>query len=244
MVTDVCPASDRRSKDTASDSKVVEGGSVRRWRMVGDEDRNAAGCRDFPVAGEYLSALCLRSVGECVAGEDRNRRSDRHPLRGRSRRGVPIQSRCRTIPEGIQGTAGEIWLGTAWRENTAHRIWSVCRGQPEQPWRRKAGVVYVSRLHARLREAEEDRNVYGNPPNSEETDAANARTAETGPASPDARYSGVRRRLAQTCSARLLWLFCRAWQHACAERVSLPSSTPLASRAATTQSARFQLAQF
>ena len=47
----------------APDPEMVEGGSVGRRSMVGDEGRNAAGSGDFTAARERIPALCFRSVG-------------------------------------------------------------------------------------------------------------------------------------------------------------------------------------
>ena len=65
--------------------------------MVGDEDGYSARGGDFAAAREYLSALCLRSLGERLAQEMGARRRDRRPLRGRYRLRLPASRRKQTV---------------------------------------------------------------------------------------------------------------------------------------------------
>src|SRR5439155_9215720 len=59
------------------------------------------------------------------------------------------------------GKNEEVPPGIASRENAAAGIWSVCDQQPATAWRREARDIQLSRLHAYLREEEEQRNVHG-----------------------------------------------------------------------------------
>src|ERR1700692_1164962 len=98
MAGEVYRASDRGPAHSTPDPEMVEGGSVGRRGMEGDEDRNAAGSSGFTFAGEHLSAQCLRSLGESVAAEVGARGPDCGWLRRRCRTGVRTPERGGSIP--------------------------------------------------------------------------------------------------------------------------------------------------
>src|ERR1700693_3136996 len=105
--------------------EMDEGGSVGKRPMVGDHDRDPAGFSGIAAACEYLSALCLRSVGRSLAQESGAGRHDCRPLRRRScatsakGRGGPNVCNC-LIDEGGP-------LGAGWQEqvpNHLRRLWT------------------------------------------------------------------------------------------------------------------------
>ena len=61
----------------------------------------------------------------------------------------------RPFPGGFSGTAGEVWIGTASRQNAPDRVRAVCRTEPGTKRRRQAGDVRLSGLHAHQREEPE-----------------------------------------------------------------------------------------
>src|SRR5215471_1034415 len=80
----------------------------------------------------------------------------------------------RAIPGSISGTISQVRAGTAPGENTTDRVWAVRRTRSGKAWRRKAGDLYVSGLHALLREAPEQWNVHRLAENGEETHGGQA----------------------------------------------------------------------
>lgn len=59
----ICPTPGRRPADSAPDPEVVEGGSKRGRRVVGDEGRDSARSGDFAATGQRVPALRLRVCG-------------------------------------------------------------------------------------------------------------------------------------------------------------------------------------
>lgn len=117
------------------------------------DGRNYLLCKgsDFADPRQYLSALCFRSMGGCLAQEVCARRGGGHPLRGRYHLRLPASIRCRSFSGEFRGTAAEVWVGAASRENAPDRVRAVCRTRPGTKRRRKAGDVRLSWLHAHQR---------------------------------------------------------------------------------------------
>src|SRR5579872_1458058 len=109
-------ASRGRPPHSAPHPEMAEGGSAGGRRVEGDGDGDAARGGDFTPAGEYLSALRLRSLGAGVE-ETRARRRGRRALRGRHGAGIPGADGSGPLPGGLPGTAAEVWAGTASGEN-------------------------------------------------------------------------------------------------------------------------------
>jgi hypothetical protein len=59
------------------------------------------------------------------------------------------------ISGSISGSTGQVRAGTTSGENTTDRVWAVRRPRSGEAWGRKAGDLYISGLHALLREAPE-----------------------------------------------------------------------------------------
>src|SRR5215472_4524699 len=118
---------------------MVESRGDGRGAVVGDGGRYAAGVGDLAPAGEYLPALCLRPVGGGVAQEKRSRGCNRRALRRRQRPGVPVPGGSRSFSERVQGTTGEIRVGTAPREDTSDRVRAICRIEPKTERERQTG---------------------------------------------------------------------------------------------------------
>src|SRR5216683_608069 len=136
-------------------------------RRAGGWETNPCGRRDAPrgkcfaAFGERLSSLRVRLVGPSMASEACARRCHRGAIRGRHRGGLQQQSGCRSVSGGTYGTNEEVQPGTASREDAPAGIWSVCDRPTAVAWRRKTGDVQLPRLHAYLREKEEQWTVYG-----------------------------------------------------------------------------------
>ncbi|MBP1598229.1 MAG: invertase [Acidobacteria bacterium] len=130
--------------------------------------------RHFALVGQYLPALCLRSVGEGMAEEGGAGRDDRHPLRRRCRVGIRAPDRCRSFPEGVRGTAGEVRAGVTPRENATDRIRQICHTESTGAWKRQAGDVRFPGVHAYLWESRERNELYCPAEDGGEEDARQA----------------------------------------------------------------------
>ena len=73
---------------------------------------------------------------------------------------------------------GSVQPGTASRENAPAGVRSVCDQQPATAWRRETGDVQLPRLHAYLREEEEQRTVHGSAANDTQKVAVEAERGE------------------------------------------------------------------
>ena len=106
----VCRAPRGRPPDTPPDPEMVEGGSIGRWPMVGDEGRDSARGSGFTAAGERVPALRLRSMGGSLAQESGEGRCDCRPLRRRSGGGF----QHRTEAERFLRSFGNGWRSSVW----------------------------------------------------------------------------------------------------------------------------------
>src|SRR5882762_3544149 len=173
-----------------------------------------------------------------MASEARARRGHRGAIRGRHRGGLSQQSGCRTVPGGTYGTNAKVQPGTASRENATAGIWSVCDQQPAKAWRREAGNIQLSRLHAHLREEEEQWTVHGVAANDTQKVAGEAESGESRASATDAR---THPRTGQVDASGGAWahpILRRAHEHTGAAALSLPSRVALALRAVAAQPER------
>ncbi len=111
--------------------------------------------RDLAAPGQCLSPLRLRPLGPGVAGAARHRRHDRRSLCGRHHRRFPAQGRCRAVPCRPEGSVREVRARASPGQDAADRLWAVRRRAAPGTWRREAGDVRLSRVHAPLRDEEE-----------------------------------------------------------------------------------------
>src|SRR5580698_5308200 len=161
MAGEVCRASSRGPSHHPSDPEMAEGGGDGRRRVEGDRGRDAAGGSGIAFAGEHLSALCLRSLGEPVAAEVGARGHDCGPLRRRCRAGVSASEGRGSIPGATAGADAEVRAGTAPGENADDRVWAIRGGQPEAEKGRETRDLRFSGLHTYLWENPEGQLVYG-----------------------------------------------------------------------------------
>jgi len=137
----VRPASRCRPPHPPSDTEMAEGGSCGGRPVEEHGDGHTAGFGGLTAAGEYLSALCVRPVGGCLAQEVRARGGDCRSLCGRQCTRISASGRRRSFPEGIPGTVTEVWVGTSPRENAPDRVREICLARPETKRRRQAGNI-------------------------------------------------------------------------------------------------------
>src|SRR5439155_15526007 len=148
---------------------------------------------------------------------------------------IPEQSGCRTVPGGTHGENEEVQPGIASRENAAAGIWSVGDQQPAKAWRREARDIQLSRLHAYLREEEEQRNVHGAAANDPQKTAGEA---ERGESRASAAHARTHPRTGQVVASGRAWthpVLRGAHEHTGAVDLSVPSGAALASRAVAAQ---------
>jgi hypothetical protein len=100
-----------------------------------------------------------------ILSMNRTNKEERSSLGGRFRK----PNRSRAIPKSISGTPGQVRTGTTSGENPTDRVCAVRRPRSRAAWRRKAGDLYVSGLHAPLREASEQWGIHRLEENGEET---------------------------------------------------------------------------
>ncbi len=144
---------------------------------------------------------------------------------------IPEQSGCRTVPGGTHGKNEEVPPGIASRENAAAGIWSVCDQQPATAWRREARDIQLSRLHAYLREEEEQRNVHGAAANDPQKVADEVERGESRASTTDARTHSQTRQMAASGGAWTPPVLRSAHEQPGAGSLSIPSGTALASLA-------------
>ena len=101
--------------------------------------------------------------------------------------GFQQQSGCRAVPGGTYGTNAEVQPGTASRENATAGVRSVCDRPTAEAWRRETGDVQLSRLHAYLREEEEQWTVHGVAANDPQKVAGEAERGESRASATHAR---------------------------------------------------------
>src|SRR5215470_10785076 len=157
MAGQVCRASDRGPARRAAHPEMVERRRAGGWETLAGGGGNAAGWQCLAAPGEYLSPLCLRPVGPSLASEASPWRRDRGEVRRRHRAGIPGEVGCRTVLGGTDRAISEVRARTASREDAPAGIRTVRGREPEAARRREAGDVQLPRLHAHLREEEEQR---------------------------------------------------------------------------------------
>src|SRR5258708_7693288 len=92
---------------------------------------DSAGSGDPAVAGEHLSALRTRSMGNGVAQEECVRRYDYRPIRGRLCAWVSTPEGGRAVFGATAEAAGGIRIGTALGQDTPDTVRAVRGGRPE-----------------------------------------------------------------------------------------------------------------
>src|SRR5450759_3373233 len=182
MASEVSRASDRGPARDPSDPEMVEGGRVGGRGVEGDEDRDAPGGSGFTLAGKYLSASRLRSLGGAVAAEERARGHDHGPLRRRRRAGVRAAEGRGSIPGAVAGADAEVRAGTAPGENAVDRVWAVRGGQPETERRGQTRDLRLSGIHAHLRGDPERQVVHGKTADDQEAAAEQTASGTAGTA--------------------------------------------------------------
>src|SRR5438876_4533559 len=136
-----------------------------------------------------------------------------------------------SVPGGTHGKNEEVPPGIASRENAAAGIWSVCDQQPATAWRREARDIQLSRLHAYLREKEEQRNVHGAAANDPQKVADEVERGESRASTTDARTHSQTRQMAASGGAWTPPVLRSAHEQPGAGSLSIPSGTALASLA-------------
>jgi len=126
MADEVCRAPYRRSTDTASDPKMAQSRSVRRWEVVENNGRYTSGFGDFTVPCKRISALCSRPLGGKLAEANRDRHSDLCTVRGRFRHGIPKPIRRRTLSPRTSGATRKVRVGTAPGQDSFDRVRTLC----------------------------------------------------------------------------------------------------------------------
>src|SRR6202022_5153965 len=91
--------------------------------MVGHGDGYSAGIGDLTAPCQYLSPLCVRSLGGRLAQEVCARRGDRPRL--------PVGDRRRPFSQADGGTAEEVRTGAAPGKDAPDRVREVRRTEPE-----------------------------------------------------------------------------------------------------------------
>src|SRR5881394_2811749 len=223
MAGQVHRASGGRSARRAADPEMAERRRAGGWETNTGGGRNASGRKCFAAFGERLSSLRVRPVDPSVASKAGARRC--------YRRSIPEQSGCRTVPGGTHGKNEEVPPGIASRENAAAGIWSVCDQQPATAWRREARDIQLSRLHAYLREEEEQRNVHGAAANDPQKVADEVERGESRASTTDARTHSQTRQMAASGGAWTRPVLRSAHEQPGAGSLSIPSGTALASLA-------------
>src|SRR5207244_11205613 len=107
----------------------------------------------------------------------------------------------RTLPVGTNANNEEAPPGIASREHAAAGIWSVCDQQPATAWRKEARDIQLSRLHAYLREEEEQRNLHGAAANDPQKVADEVERGESRASTTDARTHSQTRQMAASGGA-------------------------------------------
>jgi site-specific DNA recombinase len=126
------------------------------------------------VAGEYLSALRTRPMGAGMAQEERVRRYDHRPLRGRLCAGVPTPQGSRAVSGATAEAAGGIRVGTPRGQDTPDSVRAVRGGRPKTGREGETGNVRLSGLHPYLRHDPQKRQVYGTSQNGRQADDGKA----------------------------------------------------------------------
>src|SRR5882724_7419476 len=238
MACEVRRASDCRPARRAAHPEMAEGWRAGGWETDTCGRRDAPGRQCLAAFGKRLSSLRIRPVGPSVASKACARRCHRRAIRGRHRGWIQGQSGCRSVSGGAYGAHAKVQLGIASRENAAAGIWSVCDQRPAKAWRREARDIQLSRLHAYLREEEEQRNVHGVAANDPQKAAGEAERGESRASATDAR---THPRTGQVVASSGAWahsILRRAHEHTGAADFSVPSRMALAPRAVAAQPER------
>ena len=106
---------------------------------------------DLAVAGEHLSALRARPMGDGVAQEERVRRYDHRPICGRLCAWVSTPEGGRAVSGATAETAGELRAGTSLGQDTPDSVRAVRGGRPETGREGETGNVRFSGVHPHLR---------------------------------------------------------------------------------------------
>ena len=116
-------------------------------------------------------------------------------------------------------TVGQVWLGTAPRENTADRIRTLRRAAASQTRRWPTGDIRLSGFHAHQRQDPSGR-VYHPPQNVAEEIPSQTSRAQRDAIAAASRRPGEGRRVAAKCVSRLVSVLC------CPRQLRTPAPVP------------------
>src|SRR6266571_3350517 len=122
-----------------------------------------------------------------MATEAGQRRRDRRAVCRRHRDWIPEQIGRRAVLDGAYRTISEVRTGTASREDASFGIRAIRCRKPKEARTREAGDVQLPRLHAHLREEEEQWTVHGGAADDPQAVAGEAERGESRAAATQAR---------------------------------------------------------
>src|SRR5207245_10749543 len=148
---------------------------------------HAPGGQRIAAPGQRVPALRVRPLGPAVATDAGPRRRHCRAVCGRHYRGIPAPGGGRAVPGGTARAVRAVQAGAAPGADAAAGVRPVCGREPAARRPGEARDVRLSRLHAYLREEEEQWTVHGAAADDSAEAASEAERGESRAAAAPAR---------------------------------------------------------